>query len=91
MKFKNIATYNLNDRLHSFDDKPLLEIFNNRFDKVWFKDGVPHRINGPAMIGENDYVWYVYGETYGVGEEPPEWYLKRMESMGIEFVRGSDE
>jgi len=42
------TTYNHEGDLHSFNDKPAIEFDNGR--KKWYKDGVLHRLEGPAII-----------------------------------------
>jgi len=50
-----------NGKLHSYDDKPVNKI---GFDKYWYEDGIPHRVNGPAKIIWDVEYYYYNGKYY---------------------------
>jgi len=49
IKYNNkIETSNDKGELHSFNDKPAVEYDDG--DKFWYKEGLYHRLEGPAVI-----------------------------------------
>jgi hypothetical protein len=90
MKFESITTYNESGKAHSFEDRPSIMIRDSA--TAWTKDNEYHREDGPAIIHKRGAKrWYLNSWSYGNGDEPPEKYLEKLEELGIEFVRGSDE
>jgi len=61
---ENKFTYNMNGVLHSIDDMPSVE---SSLVKVWHKDGLIHRENGPAVIRSwGCQMWYRNGVKYAI-------------------------
>jgi hypothetical protein len=79
----------LNGRLHRTDGPASLYADGT---KGWWSNGRWHREDGPARIWpDGEKSWWLNHSCFGFGNKPPEWYLEKLEEMGIEFVRGSDE
>jgi hypothetical protein len=60
MKFEDIETFNLNVKLHSFDDKPA-RVSNC---SEWRKNGILHREDGPAFVCDDGHKAWVSNNRY---------------------------
>lgn len=63
---------------HSVDDKPAVD---GPDVKIWYNNGIKHRINGPAMIYKDNSKYYYY-EGVKTGDSLPE-HLIYMETHNI--------
>lgn len=60
-----METVNKEGLLHSYDDKPAS--YNVLGDKFWYKDGLLHRLTGPAVIYSNGLSEYwINGRRYSL-------------------------
>jgi hypothetical protein len=75
------STYDENDQLHSYDDKPA--IINRHGKMSWYDHGLIHRDNDlPAIITSEYKTWYKYGKVHRDNDKPArvfsdgfeEWY-----------------
>jgi len=64
IKYNNrIATVNDKGELHSFDNNPAFEYTNG--DKLWYKEGKLHRLDGPAIEYSNGFkLWFKEGKRH---------------------------
>jgi len=62
IKYDNrVETFNDKGEMHSFDNKPAAE-YNNG-NKLWYKEGEYHRLDGPAIEYNDGYnYWYHEGK-----------------------------
>lgn len=75
-----------NNCLHRDEDLPAVEIKNH--SKHWFKDGVRHRSNGPAVVEtDGETVFWVNGERYGSGHLAIVEYSEWQKTAGIPVTK----
>jgi hypothetical protein len=70
----NFVSLNKSDKKHSFGDKPGCV---NETGSFWYKDGLLHRENAPAVIKSSVNMWYDNG------------YYHRLNGPALEFPDGT--
>jgi hypothetical protein len=55
-----------NNILHSYNDKPAVEWRDG--SKYWYRNGMNHRLYGPAVEFNNDKYWYLFDKEYSEDE-----------------------
>jgi hypothetical protein len=82
VEWEDGSTWTLKEgMLHSYNDLPAVE--NSSGTKEWCKNGVTHRINGPAIKARNGDKWYYINDEQ-VTKEAHELYV-------IAFSKEEDE
>jgi len=84
--------------LHSYNDKPAK--IDKYGTKTWYKEGIYHRENGPALVKSEFEVWYLNGKmhrangpayTNKLGTQ--EWYIhgKRHREDGPAVIKANGD
>lgn len=58
-----------NNMCHSYNDKPAVVDYYGRLIKNWFKEGLIHRLNGPAKIDGNISYYFIENNLIPTKEE----------------------
>lgn len=76
-------------QLHSRNDKPAIEYPDG--SKYWYKDGVMHREDGPAVLVKNAEIWMRDGKYHRIDGPAVSWTIKKRYEYWVDGLQHRDD